>query len=224
MSLSSKIHSALRAALSVADAIDPSGRFRAILHLLRCCGVERLEEILSLSVDEVAGFLRFAQEGLGPFHPVGPSATDPCRLKVGLGGLSLPLDGEGRAEVSRFLIRRNSYRLVTLSQSQRRGCRWYILVRCTGGCARRSLGTTDEEIAKRRATRILGDVTRTARERDPGWLFPSYAMGIPRVTTGQFRIWLNQAVGRQGGGKARRACRGKPLFRKAKQRRARDRC
>ena len=136
MSITPQQHAVYRAALDVADSIDPSGRFRAILHLLRCSDGEQVGWILSLPFDAV-GFVRHP-----PASRCGRSARGEELL---FDGLTIDLDEEAVAELKLYARRRSRHVRMRLVQRRERSSLWYAHVICAGGHAVTSLGTRDRE-------------------------------------------------------------------------------
>ena len=205
MSLSPTAHSVLRAALSVADRVDPFGRFRALLHVLRLAGGERVDEILRLRVANV--LLDGATENSECGFPA-----------IQLQGELIPLDQEARRELSAYLRHRTRRIRVRLYRVRTRGDTWYVDVWCAGTMATASLRTTRRDEALRRLPSTRRRLAKRARARDSGWLFPRTYRSTGPIAKSQLRLWLNSAVGRQAGSEARRkAAEERPIYRVQKR-------
>jgi hypothetical protein len=214
--MSAEFHAAIRAALTVADDIDPAGRLRIILHLLRCVGPDLVVEVLQLRMDDL--LLRGARSGRNTARP--SSRLDASRHPHGailLKGKPVALDEEGATELESYLRRRR--RRVRVRLDCPRGSHWYVHVSCAGGHISRSLRTTDKAEALRRLEESKRRLAQRARERDSGWLVPMSHRRGQAVSVEQLRIWINQAVGRQADRDTRaNAGRGRPRFRRQERR------
>jgi hypothetical protein len=210
--MSPESHAAIRAALTVADDIDPAGRLRIILHLLRCAGPDRVVEVLQLRLDDL--LLRIPGSGRNTARP--SSRLNASRHPHGailLKGKPVALDEEGAQELESYLRRRRRRLRVRLDCP--RGSHWYVHVSCAGGHVSRSLRTADKAEALRRLEESKRRLAQRARDQDSGWLVPmSYRRG-QGVSVEQLRIWINQAVGRQANRQTRANAGGRrPRFRR----------
>ena len=201
MSLSAAAHSVIRAALSVADQVDPLGRFRALLHIVRLTGEDRVDEILRLRVANVLLDGDTANSGCG-FPAI--------QLEEEL----VPLDQEARRELSAYLRHRTRRIGVRLYRVRRRGDTWYVDVWCAGATASASLRTTSRDEALRRLPSTRRRLAKRARARDSGWLFPRNYRTTGPIARSQLRLWLSSAVGRQADSESRRkAAKERPIYR-----------
>lgn len=205
-------HAVYRAALDVADSIDPSGRFRAILHLLRCSGGEQVESVLSLLLDDVAFVL-----------PQRKPRTGVNDGKLQLGEMTILLDEEAASELQLFVRRRSRHVRMRLRPRRERGSLWYVHVVCAGGHAVASLGTTDPDRAWQNAREQRSELARSARSRGCGFLFSALWARDTHVSVGELRQWINAAVGRGSQRATREACeQTRPLHRNQERRRRMD--
>ncbi len=215
MSITPQQHAVYRAALDVADSIDPSGRFRAILHLLRCAGGEQIGRMLSLRLDAV-GFVR-------PSTARARSSTARGQELELFNGCTIVLDEEAVAELHLYARRRSRHVRMRLVQRRERSSLWYAHVICAGGHAFTSLGTHDHEVARQRARERRMELACTARSRGCRFLFPASWKRDTHVSVGELRQWINAAVGRGSLGSTREACeQTRPIHRIQERRRRKD--
>jgi len=213
MPISPQQHAVYRAALSVADSIDLTGRFRAILHLMRCTGVEQIEAVLSLRIDDV-GFIR-AESSAGEGN-VGAA-------ELRLGDRVIALDEEAVAELRAYLYRRARHVRLRLFKRLDRSSLWYVHVTCAGGHAVSSLGTQDWAVARERLGKRRRELARAARHGNAGFLFPATWARHAPVSVGQVRLWINAAVGRGSSRDTRDACGQTRPVHRTRERRRRNR-
>jgi len=193
---SSDANAAFRAALAVADDVDPAGRFRAILHLLRCCGAHRLESITQLGVQALLPHLgaSSAEDAGREFDPATGIAKD--------GAEAWKLDDEAVEELRLYLKRR---RRRVVMRMELRDDVWIARAICAGGIATRSLRASDRTAARTELEVVKPVLARAARARDSGLLFPMDYRNA-HVSAAQVRLWINRAVGRQASAQTRARC------------------
>jgi hypothetical protein len=211
MSITPQQHAVYRAALDVADSIDPSGRFRAILHLLRFSGGEQVGWILSLRFDAV-GFVRLPSAGRRGGNAAGE--------ELEFDGRTIDLDEEAVAELKLYARRRSRHVRMRLVQRRERSSLWYAHVICAGGHAVTSLGTHDRELARQRVRERRMELACDARSRGSRFLFPASWKRDTHVSLAELRQWVNAAVGRGSLRSTREACeQTRPIHRTQERRR-----
>jgi hypothetical protein len=204
-------HAVYRTALAIADTIDPSGRFRAILHLLRCSDGEQLEAVLSLRIDDVS----FVRADPSADEPTGRTPAELC-----LSGRRIVLDEEAVAELRTYLRRRRRHVRFRLLRRPERSSVWYVHVICAGGHVLVSLGTRTESLARERLREQRRELARAARHRSAGLLFPAAWARHASVSAAHVRQWVNTAVGRGSPQTTRETCRQtRPVHRSHERRR-----
>jgi len=201
-------HALYRIALSEADTIDPTGRFRAILHLLRCADPGLTQQILSSRVDALLLNPREAREAMKT-----KGQTTSLHGALLLPDTAITLDEEAVSELQRFLSRRRRQSRHLLTKYNCRGGRYYVCMVCGGGRVVRSLKTTDRNRAAARLMTMRRGLREAARARDCGLLFSERWKPKTHVTMRTFREWLSQAIGRQASSSQLSRC-AKPLPRR----------
>ncbi len=210
-------------AIAAADGIDPTGRLRAILHVLRCgMDARTLPEVLSARTD---GFYDNLDSATQALRALGREEAPPAQA---LGALLLDhqviwLDADGVEELTLYLMRRRKQTRHLLSRYDSRGGKFYLVVVSGGGRVARSLGTTNRDKAAMRIRHKRKHMREIARANDAGWLFPHTWRPTSPMKETTVRGWLSGVVGKRASAASHKRCAThQPAWRGGRRRKAKE--